>query len=186
MLDKEPLWFPSRNRFAYNPAIPDRQLWAIGMVATQWSMTEWLLEAEIRKLAGANSELIEKHKALRSLRERLDFFENRIQETSQEPLRSRASSFVGRIRNLSSKRNEILHRMWGGGMPSGDSWNNPEDYPETDAALLRQHRDKYKAKSDDASATIHWRLTFSETRKIAVEISALNRDFIMLFMSDQS
>jgi len=182
LLDEMPLSFPSRNRFFYNPAIPDRQLWAIGMVATQWALTEWLLDSETQKFTSGDPELIEKQKALRSLRERLNFFEELVEQNSPEPLRSNAAVFVGRIRDLSARRNDILHRMWGGGMPDDISWNNPDGFPESDAVMMRQTGDKFKKSKDESRSTIHWRLTFNEIRKIAVAISTLNRDFMMLFI----
>lgn len=189
MLDKEPLWYPSRNRFNYNPGIPDRQLWAIGMVAVQWGMTETLVEQQILNFIRGDQGLIEQYKKVRSFRAALDFFQTQIQMKAEEPLRSSASIFVGRIRNLASQRHEIMHRLWGGGMPE-NSWNNPGNlYPETDAILLRQPGDKpKKTKSDDGRANIHWRLTFNGIRKIATDIATINRDLVMLFSgpSDQS
>ncbi len=52
MLDKEPLSFPSRNRFNYNPGVPDRQLWTIGMVVVQWGMTETIIQNQIQVFIG--------------------------------------------------------------------------------------------------------------------------------------
>jgi hypothetical protein len=185
MLDKEPLWFPSRNRFNYNPGVPDRQLWAIGMVAVQWSMTETLVEQQIQNFIRNDPALLEQYKKVRSFRSTLDFFQTQIELKAQEPLRSLAFAFVERIRNLSSQRHEIMHRVWGGGMQEG-SGNNPESHPTTDAALLRQPGDKpKKTKSEDGRANLHWRLTFSGIRKVATDIATLNRDLFMLF-SDPS
>jgi hypothetical protein len=104
MLDQEPLWYPSGNRFSYNPAIPDRQLWAIGMVAVQWSMTEMLVEQQIHIFINGNPDLLEQYKRIRNFRATLDFFQTRIELKAAEPLRSHASVLVGRIRNLSSQR----------------------------------------------------------------------------------
>src|SRR2546427_12068781 len=104
MLDKEPLWFPSRNRFDFNPGVPDRQLWAIGMVAVQWSMTETLVEQQIQKFIHADPAPLEEYRKLRNFRSTLDFFQAQIELKAQEPLRSHAFTFVERIRNLSSQR----------------------------------------------------------------------------------
>ena len=38
----EPFIYPFRHPFPFDPGIPNRQLWAIGMVVVQWSMTETL------------------------------------------------------------------------------------------------------------------------------------------------
>jgi hypothetical protein len=182
MLDKEPLWYPSRNRFYYNPGVPDRQLWAIGMVAVQWGMTETLIEQQIHNFIHTDENLIAEYKKVRNFRETLNFFQTLIELKTEEPLRLNAQVFVGRIRNLASQRHDIMHRLWGGGMPE-DSWNNPGNlYPETDAALLRQQGDKpKKTKSEDGRANLHWQLTFNGIRKIATDLATLNRDIIMLF-----
>ncbi|WP_441240244.1 hypothetical protein [Tardiphaga sp. 768_D3_N2_1] len=182
ILQNDPLWFPSRNRFDFNPAVPDRQLWAIGMVAVQWGMLETLIDMEIRKFIEGDDELLSQYKKVRNLRDTLDLFQSQIELKSPEPLRSNAAIFVGRIRNVASQRHQVMHRLWGGGM-SEDSWNNPGNlYPETDGALLRQSGDKpKKTKSEDGRANIHWALTFNGIRKIATDIATLNRDISMLF-----
>jgi hypothetical protein len=182
MLNNEPMWYPSRNRFDFNPAIPDRQLWAIGMVVVQWGMTETLVEQQIHNFIHSDLDLLAEYKKVRNFRETLNFFQTQIETKAAEPLRSNASVFVGRIRNLASQRHDIMHRLWGGGMPQ-DSWNNPENlYPETDAALLRQQGDKpKKTKSEDGRANLHGRLTFNDIRRIATQIATLNRDISMLF-----
>lgn len=180
ILENEPLWFPSRMRFDFNPAVPDRQLWAIGMVVVQWGMLESLIDKEIRNFIEGDDALLDQYNNLRNLRDTLDLFQRQIELKSQEPLRSNAAFFVGRIRNIASQRNEIMHRLWGGGMPN-DSWNRSSG-PERDAALLRQDGEKpRKTKSQDARATIHWALTFNGIRKIATDIATLNRDISMLF-----
>src|SRR5580704_13240500 len=47
-----PSVFPSRHRFNYDVAIPDRQLWAIGMIAAQWGMVEFTVRMHTLKLCG--------------------------------------------------------------------------------------------------------------------------------------
>ncbi|WP_139069815.1 hypothetical protein [Tardiphaga robiniae] len=182
ILQNDPLWFPSRNRFHFNPAVPDRQLWAIGMVAVQWGMLETLIDMEIRNFIEGDDELLSQYKKVRNLRDTLDFFQRQIELKSPEPLRSNAATFVRSIRNTASQRHEVMHRLWGGGMPE-DSWNNPDNlYPEADAALLRQPGDKpKKTKSEGGRTSIHWALTFNGIRKIATDIATLNRDISMLF-----
>jgi hypothetical protein len=183
MLDKEPLSFPSRNRFNYNPGVPDRQLWAIGMVVVQWGMTETIIQNQIQLFIGSEAGLIAEYAKVRNFRQTVDFLQRQIEHQSSEPFRTNALELLKRIRNLSSQRDEIIHRLWGGGIQE-DSWNNPENYPTTDAALLRQAGDKpKKTKSQDATVNLSWRLTFSGVRKIAIEIATLNRDLFMLFLN---
>jgi hypothetical protein len=181
MLDREPLWFPSRNRFDFNPAVSDRQLWAIGMVVVQWGMTETIIEQQIQLLIASDPPLDAEYKNLRNFQQTVDFLQTQIELKIQDPRRSQALALITRIRNLSTQRDEVVHRLWGGGMQEG-SWSNPENHPTTDAALLRQPGDKpKKTKSDDARATLSWRLSFSGVRKIAIEIGTLNRDLFVVF-----
>jgi hypothetical protein len=179
MLDKEPLWFPSRNRFAHNPAVPDRQLWAIGMIVVQWSMTEFLIGQQIRLLLAEDPALSAEHNKLRNFQQRVDFWQTQIETKRQEPIRSQVLALIVRIRSLNTDRDEVVHRLWGGGMQAG-SWN-AEDHPTMDAALLRKPGDKFKTKSTDARATISWKMTFSRLRKIAVDMAGLNRDLLFTF-----
>jgi hypothetical protein len=181
MLDREPLWFPSRNRFDFNPAVSDRQLWATGMVVVQWGMTETIIEQQIQLLIASDPPLDAEYKNLRNFQQTVDFLQTQIELKIQDPRRSQALALITRIRNLSTQRDEVVHRLWGGGMQEG-SWSNPENHPTTDAALLRQPGDKpKKTKSDDARATLSWRLSFSGVRKIAIEIGTLNRDLFVVF-----
>ena len=177
MLDPEPLVFPSRNGYPYTPGVPDRQLWAIGMIVVQWSMTELIVSQKIRDLAQNDEQLLKEHAKKRNFQQQIVFWVSLIESKLQDPLRSDSLKFVERVRNLSSKRDEIIHRAWGGGMQA-DSWGS-EDYPTTDAALLRKQGDKFKTKSTDARVTLSWRLTFSRLRKIAREMATLNRDMFM-------
>jgi hypothetical protein len=177
MLDPEPLVYPSRNGFPYNPGVPDRQLWAIGMIVVQWSMTEFIIDQQIRQLIGDDEELIGQYAKRRNFQQRIDLWQSQIETKLQDPHRSKALSYISRIQNLNSQRDEVIHRAWGGGMQSG-SWN-AENYPTTDATLLRKPTDKFKTKSADARATLKWRLMFSGLRKIARDMATLNRDLFV-------
>jgi hypothetical protein len=181
MLDRDPLVFPSRrpDTYPYTPGVPDRQLWAIGMVVVQWGMTETLIEQQTRLLVGDDKDALQQYEKLRNARQRIDFFRSQIALKMQDPLRSRAEALVQRIQNLNAKRDNVIHRLWGGGMQAG-TWAS-ENYETTDAALLRQPGDKFKTKSTDARATIHWRLTFQELKQTATEMAILNRDLFQAF-----
>jgi len=183
MLDKEPLSFPSRNKFFYNPGVPDRQLWAIGMVAVQWGMTETLIDQIIRNLSGENEELLVRYSQTNSMRSVTAFFRELIERALVDPQRLQALALLERTQNLASQRHDIMHRLWGGGIQRG-SWSNPEEHPTTDAGLLMQPGDKpKKTLSQDARATMKWQLTFNGVRKIAVDLATLNRDYFVIFFT---
>jgi hypothetical protein len=67
------MMYPSRHRFPFNPGVPDRQLWAIGMVVVQWGMTEFLREQIIFNLIGDDLTLEEEYGKLWHSSERTEF-----------------------------------------------------------------------------------------------------------------
>jgi hypothetical protein len=148
LLEKEPLWFPSRNRFDFNPATSDRQLWAIGMVVVQWGMLEFIIEQQICDAIQGHPDLTAEYKKLRNFKQTVDLLQ-RLVELKTEPTRSIALRLVQRIRDLADQRDKVIHKLWGGGMQEG-TWANPEGHETTDAALLRDRDEPYKGKSTDA------------------------------------
>ena len=67
--------------------------------------------------------------------------------------------------------------MWGGG-GEANTMGVPVDLPTMDASLHRQRDEKKKTKSKDGRANLHWRLNFSELRKIVSSIAQLNLDIL--------
>jgi hypothetical protein len=183
MLDKEPMWYPSRSHsmFPYSPGVPDRQLWAIGMVVVQWGMTEFIIEQQIDDLIGNDAALKDEYRKIRNFKQSLDFWQRLAEAKLADPLRPQTASLIKRIKNVRDQRDKIVHKIWGGGMQEG-TWANPEGHPTTDAALLRDKNEPYKGKSQDARNTLSWRLTFGGIRKIAMEIATLNRDLLQTFL----
>jgi hypothetical protein len=176
MLDQEPLIYPSRHNFVYKPGMPDRQLWALGMVMVQWGMTEFLVDLQIHKFMGDNPNLNSKFKRLRNFKQTTEFFQELVDLRLNGVKRQHATSLITRIKNLSSQRDEIVHRMWGGGMQG----TGPGD-PDTDAQLSIKVGEKPSGKHP-ALRTIRWRLDFAGLRKIALAMAELNRDMLITFV----
>lgn len=164
-----------------NPAVPDRQLWAIGMVVVQWGMTEFLREQITFNLMGDDAVLLEEYKRQRSSVQKTAFWKQLVIQKMQEPDRSKYLDFVRRFETLNNQRDDIIHRLWGGGMQPG-SLGAPEEATTTDAALHRNRDEKMKTKSTDARANLRWRLTFSGLREIARNMSHLNSDIFTSFL----
>jgi hypothetical protein len=160
----EPLVYPSRNHYPFNPGITDRQLWAIGMVVVQWSMTEMIVDGQIRGLIGPDQALTAEFARHRNFQSKMDFWQSQIELNVSEPRRSSSLALARRIRDLNSQRDEVVHRAWGGGMQAG-SWS-AEEHESNDAALLRKTDDKQKTSHGDARDTLSWRLTFSRLRQM--------------------
>ena len=106
MLEKEPLWFPSRNRFDFNPATSDRQLWAIGMVVVQWGMLEFIIEQQICDAIQGHPDLTAEYKKLRNFKQTVDLLQ-RLVELKNEPTRSIALRLVQRIRDLADECRKV-------------------------------------------------------------------------------
>jgi hypothetical protein len=174
----EPFIYPSRNHFPFDLAVPNRQLWAIGMIVAQWSMTEMIVDQHICQMIGDDLPLQEQLKRVRNAQEKIAFWKTTIELRLADPARARALELVSRVQQLNSQRDEVVHRAWGGGMEAS-SWSGGGAEETTEAALLRKTGDKYKTKSGDARATLHWRLTFNRMRQMAVEMAILNRDLLL-------
>jgi len=181
MSDKEPRLYPSRNGFFYNPGVPDRQMWAIGMVVVQWGMTEVLRDQITYDLIGDDTELTEQYEKQRHSSLKTAFWKRLVSTKMTEPKRSQYLDFVTRFESLNNKRDDIIHRLWGGGMQP-DTLGAVEGAPVTDAALHRNRDEKLKSKSNDFRANIRWRLSFNELRDIARQMSVLNKDIFQSFL----
>jgi hypothetical protein len=178
---KEPFSYPSRQRFPYNPGVPDKQLWAIGMVVVQWGMTEFLREQITFNVVANDESLIQKYSKLRHSNQKTAFWKDLVESKLQEPSRSKYLEFISRFEMLNNQRDDIIHRLWGGGLQPS-TFGAPDNAPVTDAALHRHRDETMKTKSTDARANIRWRLTFVELRRIANNMAQLNRDIFASFL----
>jgi hypothetical protein len=177
MMDKEPLIYPSRHRLTFNPAVPDKQAWAIGMVIVQWGMTDHFREQSIYNLMGDDRKLIGEYKRLRSSVEKTKFWKTLVETKMRDAERAKNLQFITRFETLNGQRDDIVHRMWGGGIQAG-TLGAPENAPTTDAAMHRNPDERVKTKSTDARRHLRWRLTYAGLREIARNISQLNHEII--------
>jgi hypothetical protein len=171
MLDQEPLWYPSRGPL--NPGVPNRQLWAIGVV--QWGMLELIREQSIYGLMEDDAVLIEGYKRQRNSEQKNRFWKALVEANLQEPERSKNRAFITRFETLNNQRDEIVHRMWGGGKEAGTP-GTPGGVQTTDAAMHRNRDENIKTKSTDARRNLRWRLSFSGLHQIAHKMAQLSQD----------
>jgi hypothetical protein len=179
MLDQEPLWYPSRGPL--NPGISNRQLWAIGMIVTQWGMAEFIRNQNIVNLIGDDQNLTAEYKSIRNSEQRTEFWKGLIEAKCQEPERTQHLDFIVRFQMLNDRRDHIVHRMWGGGIEA-DTLGAPIEARTTDTGLHRTRDEKKKTKSKDARANFSWRLGFGDLRKIANGIAQLNQDMLISWL----
>jgi hypothetical protein len=179
MLDREPLWYPSRGPF--NPGVPNRQLWAIGMVVVQWGILELIREQSIYGLMEDNATLIEDYKRRRNSEQKNTFWKTLVEAKMEEPERSKNRAFITRFEALNNQRDEIIHRMWGGGIEAGTP-GTPDGVQTTDAAMHRSRDENIKTKATDARRNLRWRLSFSGLRQIAHNMAQLSQDIFMSWL----
>jgi hypothetical protein len=185
MLDKEPLSFPSRKYFPLSVGIADRQLWAIGMVVTQWGMTEFIREQEIYNLMGDDAASIEQYKRVRHSQLKTKFWKSLIETKKSDSDRLKWLDLLEKFETLNNHRDDIVHRLWGGGIQAG-CMGAPDGAPTIDAALHRNRDEKIKTKSVDGRANLRWRLTFKGLKEIAVKIAQLNNDMLASWLPPNS
>jgi hypothetical protein len=174
----EPLVYPSRRfqDYPYDPGVPNRQLWALGMIIVQWGMTEFIIDGHTTYLIGNDQALREQRKEVRSAQQEVEFFRRVLETKLEEPKRSRALDLVTRIKNLNSQRDDVVHRLWGGGLEGG---RPPfENLKSADAALLKNPYEPRNIKAPLAGALV-WKLDFARLRRMAREMAALHRDLMM-------
>lgn len=176
MLDKEPFVYPSRHRFVYDPGISDRQLWAIGMIVVQWSMTEYWIDMSTHQLMNKDEKLLTRYKAVRGFQLSLMFWEFLLDTRSTDPFKSSMKALVPRIKDLSAQRDEIVHRMWGGGMEAQSP--AAAGLPTTDAGMLPNPGERFKASEKGGLIPFKWKADFSRLRRLATDIGELNRNLL--------
>jgi hypothetical protein len=169
--------FGIRREGHLNPGVPNKQLWAIGMIVVQWGMAERIREQATYNLMGSDQKLIAEYKRLRNSRQKTERWKTLVEIKKQEPERARDLAFIARFESLNNQRDDVVHRMWGGGMQS-ETLGAPADVPTTDASLHRNPDEKIKTKSRDARRNLRWRLDFIGLRKIANEMAQLNNDIL--------
>jgi hypothetical protein len=179
MLDKEPFVYPFRTpqNYPFDPGVSDRQLWAIGMIVVQWSMTETIIEDNTRKLIDGDASLLAEHTKLRGFQQRLAFWQTQTELKAQDSIKSRVLALVPTIQALNSQRDEVVHRLWGGGLES-TSWGAGGETPTTDAGMLPKANENIRS----TGAPMRWRATFPRLRRMAQEMATLNRDLFQILL----
>jgi hypothetical protein len=88
---------------------------------------------------------------------------------------------VTRFETLNNERDDIIHRLWGGGIQPG-SLSAAEGAPVIDAGLHRTREERMKTKSTDARANIRRQLSFIKLREVARKMAQLNSEIFASFL----
>lgn len=175
MLDQEPFVYPSRQRFVMDPAIPDRQLWAIGMIVVQWSHVESWIEMSTRHLVKDDPDAVSQYDGLRNFKQKVDFWQTQLELKSKDPYRAYMLSLVPRVRELSSQRDYVVHRLWAGGMEGTSP--AAAGLETADAGMMPNLGEKIK-KTRGELIPFTWHATFNRLRQMAREMAALNNQLL--------
>ncbi|QQO15822.1 hypothetical protein JJB99_06570 [Bradyrhizobium diazoefficiens] len=184
MLENEPLVFPARQRYVMDPGISNRQLWAIGMVVVQWSHAEWYIDMNTHHLMNQDKDLLEQYRKIRGFKQSLAFWVTLIELKTHDPYRAYMLGLVPRIQNLNTQRDEVIHRLWGGGMERHSP--SAAGLETTDAGLLPNPGENRKTNVRDGLIPFTWHATFDRLRRLATEIAELNRDLLQSMLFDSA
>jgi hypothetical protein len=167
-----PSVFPSRHRFNYDVAVPDRQLWAIGMVAAQWGMAELFVRFHVMKLAKDDASVRAQFDAQSDFRHKREFWQTLVKEKIViQPQRSIVLALIEEVKRLKHERDRVMHASWAGGMEG----NSPaaSGLPTSDGAILGAPFLPGPA----------WNLSYPRLRKIATDLAGLNQRFAPICMT---
>ncbi len=170
----EPLNYPTRDidYLPYNPGIPDRQLWAIGMIAAQWAMIEMQMHSHMRRFTENDKVLADEYAKQQTFKHQREFWQAQVErKVTYEPRRTELLAIIARIKVSKDQRDRVMHGSWGGGMQAG-TWSS-ENYSTGDAKLL---------KGMHPGGGPSWRLDFQGLRKIAREMARINSRMFTAFL----
>jgi hypothetical protein len=165
----EPIVFPSRDPFTFNPAIPDRQLWAIGMVVAQWCYIELIMHGQILAMIGDDQTLKTEYEKQRSFNHKRQFWEKLIPLKMPDGTQKiRLLALIEEIKRLKPQRDAVIHNPWAGGM-EGSSWIAEGKFPTTDAGTMG---------SMQKGGSPPWNLTYARLKQMIEEIGQLAFELI--------
>lgn len=144
----------------------DRQLWAIGMVAVQWSGLELSVRMFVYGLTATDQPARGRFDATQNTKRRLDQFYALVDERMMEPPRTNLLALIDRIRGVQAERDKIIHGAWE---------SNPVNYQDPDWARsfgLANPKPPYE-----------WKLTFAKINDVARKIDGLNYELMAGILS---
>lgn len=99
-------------RFQLPPS--DNELWAIGVVAVQWSQVETFMVGFVHAMVPETSPDRKSFDETYSFETRCEQWKNLIRDRIKEPSATQLSEVVRRVRNAQQMRDRIMHASWSG------------------------------------------------------------------------
>jgi len=144
-------------------------------------MTETIIEQSTFALIKDDKGAVEDYRKIKNFQQRLDFWRNQIELKKSDRFRN-ILTLIPKIAALNSQRDEVVHRLWGGGIED-TSWSGIGT-ETTDAGMMPRVAETIKSKGGPPPFT--WRATYSRLREMAREMATLNRDLLVAVMLPQS
>lgn len=158
---------PSKDKFKFQVAPSDRQLWAIGLVVVTWTHIEQLIQVVAHSLTTETSPERIEFNQTRAFKLRLDQVKAIIEAELRPPYRETFLNLVAETRITQDLRDKIVHNSWGGGGTDGSdargvfNWSKPR--PAFD-----------------------WKLDFGGIKAVAVRIDALAYAWNIAVIEDET
>jgi hypothetical protein len=159
--------FPSRKKFRFQVTPSDSQLWAIGMVAVQWSLLEGHLKAA-HGLCGDDAATREKFDQTLVFRLRLRMVRDLIDRTIMEPFRNDLIAIIDRTGALALERDRIIHGTWSSSKPPPAKPDEPGPLDEATEV----------SGSANPKPAFEWKLTYERLLETARKIDSLHGELM--------
>lgn len=152
----------ARKRFHCQVTPSDRQLWAIGMVAVQWTLLEYDIKVIAHSLYGDDSAARSEFDRMLVFRHRLRMLRDLITEKIVDEFRPGFLAILDQIGALALERDRIIHGMWSSDQPPPEK---PDEPGPADEATHVSNTPKPKP-------AFEWRLTYQRVMETALKIDA--------------
>jgi hypothetical protein len=127
-------------------------------------------------LVGDDKALLQGYKNLRNFKQSLAFWATLVERKTEDPYRSYMLAIVPRVQALSSQRDEVIHRLWGGGMEAESP--SSAGLETADAGLMPNPGEKLPSNTREGLIPFTWKATFQRLRRLATDLAQLNRDLL--------
>ena len=159
--------FPSRKKFRFHVTPSDQQLWAIGMVAVQWTLLEGHIKVIAHGLYGNDAAARAEFDRMLVFRHRLRMVRDLIERKIMAPFKTDLLAIVDRMGSLAGERDKIIHGTWSSNKPL---------HPEMDVTPFNEATEvSGTAKPKPA---FEWKLTFDRILDTALKIDTVSFDLM--------
>jgi len=150
-------------RFAQGIPLSDRQLYAIGLVASLWALVEFFVVCFGQELAKSDPAKKAEFDSRIAFRHRARMLRTMVEAELIEPWRSQLLTILNRAGEVEHERDKIIHSVWGG-PPVGE---RPAD--ESTQILGGGYAGRTFFK---------WKLTYGGAMEVVKKLDAIAADFV--------